>query len=400
MRRIGLRARVLELERALLLAAREAASETLGSEKGIRASFEMALRCVVEPGDPWKISCDLDLEQQIRDALRDITVKLDALKQGRLYCYRCESCGCQHSLPPTSASVFRGYSPTGLPRWIDFHQMLLEVRHPRLEELFEGDGKGVLAVYSDGLSLRSEQLEVFGRMSRAYDILGQVAFGFVLVGQERVALTVQAVEVRGLNGLPRIELNLLGNVSGEVGIWELLELPHYGRIKDLLAEARRKIQLLSAGSMQARLKKGGRGASETGPEKVLKALARKLEKIGRQAKRRTSHAEMRRGDLRPTYKALEDAASAPPERILWDARRKTVVVLGPRHRAHVFSQAGKHITSLLMDGEAVESRLRRKRWVFLDAELLRRFKSGLGAISEEALGGSPKQFQEGMEETS
>lgn len=392
MRRIGLRERVLELEKALLLAAREAAWETLGSEKGMKGSFELTLRCVVEPGDPWKISCSMDLEQQIRDALRDLTVKLDVLRQGRLYCYRCESSDCQHSVPPTSASVFGGYSPTGLPRWTDFHQLLLEVRHPRLEELFEGDGKEMLAVYLDGPSLKSAQLEVFGRMSRAYDILGQVAFGFVCAGEARVALTAQAVEVRGLNGLPRMELNLLGRVSGEREIWELLELPHYGRIKDLLAEARRKIQLLSTGSMHIGVRKVGGGTSEAALEKVLKGLARRLERIGRQAKRRTSHAEMRRGDLRPTYKALEDAASAPPERILWDARRKTVVVLGPRERIHIFSPAGKHITSLLLDGEAVESRIRRRRWVFSDSELLEKFKRTIGSDGQESLGSCPEQF--------
>lgn len=377
MRRIGLRERVLELERALILAAREAAWETLGSERGIRGAFEVALRCVVEPGSPWKISCRLDLEQQIRDALRDTTVKLDVLRQGHLYCYRCESSSCEHSAPPTTASVFGGYSPTGLPRWIDFHQMLLEVRHPRLEELFEGDGKQLLAVYLDGPSLKSAQLEVFGRMSRAYDILGQVAFGFVRVGQERVALTAQAVEVRGLDGLPRAELNLLGLVPGEGGIWELLELLHYGRIKDLLAEARRKIQLLNGATLIKRARKGPRGINEADSERVLKGLARRLEKIGRQARRRTSHAEIRRGHLRPTYKALEDAVLAPPERILWDARRKTVVVLGPRQRAHVFSPEGKHITSLILDGEAVESRIRRKRWTVLEDELLERFREAL-----------------------
>ncbi len=66
--------------------------------------------------------------------------------------------------------------------------MVLEARHPRLEELFEEDGKQLLAIYLDGPSLKSSQLEVFGRMSRAYDILGQVAFGFLRVGEERVAL--------------------------------------------------------------------------------------------------------------------------------------------------------------------------------------------------------------------
>ncbi len=199
------------------------------------------------------------------------------------------------------------------------------------------------------------------------------------------------MQVRGLNGLPRAELNLLGLVPGERGIWEFLDLLHYGRIKDLLAEARRKIRFLNAGAVHTRGKRGLKGLKETDSERLLKGLARRLERMGRQARRRTSHAEIRRGDQRPTHKALEDAASAPPERFLWDARRKTVVVLGPRHRAHVFSPEGKHITSLILDGEAMESRIRRNRWVMLDAELLRRFKGAYGKQpGEEALGSLPR----------
>lgn len=390
MRRIGLRERVLELERALVRAAKEAAWETLGSEEGIRGSFEMQLRCLVEPGNPWRISCSFDLEQQIRDALRELTVRLEVLKQGRVYCYRCESSCCQHSIPPSCGTVFGGYGPTGFPRWVEFQQLLLEVRHPRLEELFHGEGKEVLAVYSDGPSLKKAQLEVFGRMSRAYDILGQVAFGFVCMGKERVALTAQAVEVRGLNGQPRVELNLLGQAPGEAGPWEALEFHYHGRIVDLLKEARRKIQLLGVKAVHGRPSKGARGTPGTGSERILKNLARGLEKIGRQARRRTTHAEMRRGDLRPTYKAWEDATAAPPERILWDARRKTVVVLGPRQRVHVFSRAGKHVTSLILDGEAVENRIRKKRWVVPDAELVKSFKFAMAEAGREAWGSCPE----------
>ncbi len=389
MRRIGLRQRVMELERALLLAAREAVWETLGSEKNVKEPFALELKCILEPGNPWKVSSAMELEEQIRDALRDTALKSDPFKQGHVYCYRCESSCCQHSMPPTFASVFGGYSPTGLPRWVDLHQLLLDVRHPRLEELFDGNGKEILAVYLDGPSLKRAQLEVFGRMSRVYDIFGQVVFGLLAMGEERVALTAQAVQVRSLNNLCRMELNLLGRIPGNDGVWEAIECLYHGRVRDLLLKARRKIQLLGKDPSQGSSPKGGKGSSGAGSERVLKGLARGLEKIGRQASRRTLHAEKRRGDLRPTYKALEDAAAASPERILWDARKKTIVVLGPRQRAHVFSPQGRHITSLVLNGEAVDSRIRRKRWIAPEEELLRSFKMAIGAGAQRQWGICP-----------
>jgi len=261
---------------------------------------------------------------------------------------------------------------------VDFHQLLLEVRHPRLGELFEGSGKDLLAVYSAGPCLKAAQLEVFGRMSRAYDLLGQVAFGFIPIGRERVAFTAQAVQCRGPDGLPRVELNLLAGLPCGEAAWDALEAFQQGRVRDLLAEARRKIQQVGI-----RPGRGPTGQASTDPlmdgsERVLRGLARKLERLGRQARRRTLHAEARREDSRPTHKALEDAAAAPGERILWDVRRKTVVVLGPRQRVHVFSPQGRHITSLVLDGEAVESRIRRRRWVIPEGELLESFKLAIG----------------------
>jgi hypothetical protein len=65
--------------------------------------------------------------------------------------------------------------------------------------------------------------------------------------------------------------------------------------------------------------------------------------------------------------------------LLRDGRRGTVVVLGPNHRVHVFSTEGRHITSLLLDKEAVRRRQRRERWEPLGAEALAAFRAGLAS---------------------
>jgi hypothetical protein len=39
-----------------------------------------------------------------------------------------------------------------------------------------------------------------------------------------------------------------------------------------------------------------------------------------------------------------------------------MIVLGPRGRAHAFTPEGKHVTSLILDRDALSRRLARRRW--------------------------------------
>jgi hypothetical protein len=95
---------------------------------------------------------------------------------------------------------------------------------------------------------------------------------------------------------------------------------------------------------------------------LLDGLARRIEKPRRADERRTRHARGRHaeGD-RPTAQALADLARAGGEQLLVDTRRETLVVLGARGRAHLFSPGGKHVTSIRFDPGAVERR-RDRRW--------------------------------------
>ena len=61
-------------------------------------------------------------------------------------------------------------------------------------------------------------------------------------------------------------------------------------------------------------------------------------------------------------------------------REGTIIVPGSRKRAHVFSPEGRHITSLTLNREEVESWKRRKCWRPLDAGGRRRFRVSLRLI--------------------
>jgi hypothetical protein len=52
-------------------------------------------------------------------------------------------------------------------------------------------------------------------------------------------------------------------------------------------------------------------------------------------------------------------------------------VLGAHHRVHVFSTAGKHVTTLLIDGEGVRKRRSRERWEPLPPQAASEFRAAL-----------------------
>ncbi|MGI6302737.1 MAG: hypothetical protein ACOX52_17010 [Verrucomicrobiota bacterium] len=70
---------------------------------------------------------------------------------------------------------------------------------------------------------------------------------------------------------------------------------------------------------------------------VIRGLVQDLERQGRQGVRRTVHAEERGTQQRPVHMAIEDLHRAGPDQFFFDEHRRTIVVLGSRHRAHAFT---------------------------------------------------------------
>lgn len=386
-REIGLAARVRELRRAIAAAAWEAYGEMFGHRLDQARPFRLELTVDVEPGDRWHLAEGDDLEEQIRIAVQNMAVRAGAYRAGRVYCYRCESPDCEHALPPRTGCVFGGYSSTGLPQWPELPQALLDIGHPHVDRLFAMGSRELVAAYIDGTTLKRRQLNVFGKSSKTYDILGQLIFGYVHLksggtdnpNMERIAITLQAVEVRRPDGTPRLELNVLGRLDDGTSVMDAFQGPFQLRILDLIVDARRRITALSP-RQHSRGKHPPRLRSDApfAVSDILTDMVRRLEHLGRQRRRRTLHAEERREGNRPTAKAVEDAAGAPDDHLFWDEKRNSVIVVGPRKRIHVFSLEGRLITTLLLEPEVVRGRIRRHRWQLLDPDRLERFNAAVG----------------------
>lgn len=404
--------RVKQLEQGLVSALRETYEEMFGPRTEQARAFALDLKVLIKPGSPWQMEAVPSLQDQIRSAVQEMTTQAEAFRAGRVYCYRCDSSLCPHSIPPHPGSVFGGYSSTGIPLWPDLGQVMLELKHPNIDLLYQPMHRQLVVATMGAEMLKNRQLDVFGKQSKTYDILGQVVFGFLRLqdpenkhrDKERVAFTLQAVESRRFDGSPRMELNVLGRLPGGHAAMDTLKDPYQMRIFNIIASARHRIRNLTPNPVVF----GKRRITRLSQENIdpvsnaLKNLAKTLEKAGRQRGRRTIHAEGHPVSQRPTASAREDTLSAPDDHFLWDEHRHTVVVVGPRNRVHVFSPQGRHITSIVLEAEAVKKRLRRKRWTRLSGETLQQFRGSVnrkplntseGGVSSETGPRSPPPFR-------
>lgn len=200
---------------------------------------------------------------------------------------------------------------------------------------------------------------------------------------EPFTLTAQLVETRSGRAHSRLRLNIIGLSSDDLaaGAEDSRRRPSE-RLRRALWDVRRQVEALSRRAQEAER----RGAPLALPEVVAPVLARlrhELNRAFRPETHRTHHARERHSDgERPTSSALRDALRVPTERLLWDADRRTIVVLGPRGRAHLFAQDGRHVTSLQLDAGEVERKLRKRRWGPLDPELAAGWREALGRLME------------------
>jgi hypothetical protein len=111
---------------------------------------------------------------------------------------------------------------------------------------------------------------------------------------------------------------------------------------------------------------------------LLSRLKCDIEQIFHASERRTRHGEERHKSMqRPTATAFRDVRLAGADRFLLDKEHNTVVVLGPKGRAHVFTRDGKLVTSMVLDRKGIERRFSRKRWVSMSKEEVSQFKEGM-----------------------
>lgn len=325
-----------------------------------------------------------DRTETLDDLADDASASLDGVIQallthratirpGAVYCLRCETADCDHAMPTGPRQVFAGYGKTGIPRFEDFGQLLLELQDPRVDRLFGGSPEPLTLTFTDR-ELTSDLLPAYRDAERGFRIHGQVAAGWFAIPDpsgrpHTLAVTLQVVSTRAEGAARRrFSLNVLGlGPDGE-------PLEHlYDRLPEVpwresVLWAQRILDSMSRPAKPSKTKKGsGASRKPKGLKKridgMLASIARRLERKRRSKERKTRHARERhaQGD-RPTPMALPDLARAGSDQILVDVRAETMVVLGDKGRAHVFSPEGKLVTSVRYNPASIERRRERGQW--------------------------------------
>ena len=310
--------------------------------------------------------------EQILQRLREVREHERALQPGAVFCYFTESATVEHCRPQEPRHVFEGYNSTGRPVFGDFVTMAIERKDAGIDQLLAGQDM-VLTHVSMGRVLRTQQLAEFGGESAVYKILGQVDAGLfrVLGAEQKCAFSFQLLRGKTIEGKPRLRLHAVGKV-------DLMDLADPG-VLNILSKFQRQ---LDAESLRLQGKeKNGDVDDEAFVLPLLKDLAQKLASRARNVSRRTEHAVVRSEEgQRPTPRAYPDAAEAHDDAILWDAEKATIIVAGPKGRVHVFTPQGKHVTSVMMQGSAVERRRHQGRWRLAEPEERGEFRVALRGL--------------------
>jgi len=348
--------------------------------RGGLSSGELIIPVAVrlDPSDPAQAG-SAHLLESVRARLALAMEDAGAFRAGHVYCFQCGRAACDHAAPGAPDEVFAGYTPTGKPRWRGFANVCLELGEERVDRLY-AEPPDALALVMDGARLGDGLLEGFGRDSAAYRVVAQVIAGLFpgdfdmerVAAPGRRALTVQVVESRA-----GLRLNVVG-----LGRDELAEVAarHAGAaeaLRRVLLATEQRVGALS-GQLAAARSRGAAADTAVLVGPLMARLRGDVARALRPPRHRTRHARERHADgERPIASALRDAHRAADHELLRDARRKTVIVLGPRGRAHVFTDDGRHVTSLQLRGGEADKKLERGRWRPLPAEVSAAFRANL-----------------------
>lgn len=292
--------------------------------------------------------------EQILQRLREVREHERALQPGAVFSYFHESAQVEHCRPQEPRQVFEGYQSTGRPIFGDFVTMAIERKDQGIDQLLAGQDV-VLTHVTMGRVLRTQQLAEFGGNSQVYKILGQVDAGLfrVLGADQKCAFSFQLLRGKTLEGKPRLRLHAVGKV-------DLMDLADPG-VLNILSRFQRHLDTESL-RLQGK-EKNGEVDDEAFVLPLLQDLAQKLSGHARSTARRTQHAVARSDEgQRPTPRAYPDASEAHDDAILWDTEKGTIVVVGPKGRVHVFTPQARHVTSVMMQGSAIERRRQQSRW--------------------------------------
>ncbi|MEW6745726.1 MAG: hypothetical protein AB1486_23500 [Planctomycetota bacterium] len=311
------------------------------------------------------------LRQAARALARQVTEQVSsqaelgaAILPGRVFCMRCGTARCEHAVPPSALAVLEAYEPSGRPRWTELTSVLATRRDARVDWLLR-DSPGLVACVVEGGKLVAGLLPEFSGAARGIHILGQVATGFFVLPDgrkppQRFAVTFQAVGLAAKGHRLKVVLNPVGLLPDGGSLAELMAAGEPEGLLSVVASARLKLEGL--------VRRKGRELSDLAKLEpsvlaILREMARDVERVFNDPRRRTRHARTRvRSGDRPTAKAFAEALSAADDEIRHDASEGTIVVLGKGLRVHVFTREGRHVTSVNYPRETIRIRTEAKRW--------------------------------------
>ena len=311
------------------------------------------------------------LATDLRSRVDEMLKAAVAFRRGHVYCFFCDRPDCSHTQPTQRDETFAGYTPTGRPTWTTFTNLCLEHAVDRVDLLY-ADRPEIIAILQPDNTLKEGLLPKFGGDSLAYNMLGQVVAGLIPLNLDverrsdvpRVALTIQLVETRCGRAIRRLRANLLGLTSTEI---QDVAASGYARgpaekLRRVLRATDHRLDDLGRKAFNHE-RRGEPMNLSVAVRPVLTTLRGDIERIFRPVHRRTQHAQDRHlSGERPTSIAMQDAIGAADESHLEDTERKTIVILGRRGRAHVFSVDGRHVTSFRLHTGELELKLERGRW--------------------------------------
>lgn len=355
--------------------------------RGEKLDLRLSLPTIFKDGQLEKVS--RGASESIQEAVQGLLHHSAVFQPGRVLCLRCETSTCEHAAPTDSRQVFAGWGKTGVPRFVDFGQWLLERRDPRVDLLYREPSPLIVTVIPEA-DLVGGLIDVFRQREGSYRIHGQVTAGWYRAPdpsssaglRQPLAVSLQVVSSRSRRLRHRFGVNVIGVGPGGEPLENL-----YDRIGAIpWSEAVRWAQSALSG-IETKLEHSRmpREVIDQRLDGIVQGMARRLEKDFRGKERRTLHGQQRHseGD-RPTRMALTDLAKAKPENLLYDTRKETLVVVGDRGRAHVFNLAGKLVTSVRYNPAAIEKRRQTGIWRLAAAEEVRTVRERVTAVAAES----------------
>ena len=322
---------------------------------------------------------DDKLNREVDELRRQITSQVRALvptqfQRGTVYCFHHDA----GIPPPTVDAIFTGYDPLGRPLWTSFLPFCLGAQIPNVEQLYADPPRalGVLMPTPIGNPPIPEVTR-----GKVYEVLAQLVVGPVSAqfrplrsNEDRYTLTAQVILARPPEHPLQVRFNLLGLDPDDLFDAAAKSAPRapISRARNCISSARRAVrrlqeQLTLGKVIQAHL------AQES--MRILEELRGALLRSISGDQQRTLHAQRRHQSMeRPTSEAWRDAARAGDERLFWDHHQETVVVIGPKSRAHIFSEDGRHVTSMRLGVGELERKRGQRRWKLLEPDIAGRFR--------------------------